>query len=82
MAYHFANKAWEDYLNSEKNDKKKIESIIKDLIRGNKIAHAEPLKHDLSGFWSVHINKKDRLVYKLENETLFIINCKGHYGDK
>lgn len=30
----------------------------------------------------MYINKKDRLVYKLEGETLFIINCKGHYGDK
>jgi len=82
MAYHFANKAWEDYLNSEKNDKKKIESMIKDLVRGNKIAHAEQLTHDLAGFSSAHINKKDRLVYKLEGETLYIINCKGHYGDK
>ena len=82
MGYNFADKAWEDYQNSEKNDKKKIDKLLKEIRRGNRIAHAEALKHELSGYYSVHINDKDRLIYQLKGETVMIINCRGHYDDK
>ncbi|MFA9189613.1 Txe/YoeB family addiction module toxin [Flavobacterium sp. FBOR7N2.3] len=48
------------------------------------IGNPEALKHELSGFWSREINKKDRLIYKVEEEivTVFIIAAMGHYSDK
>ena len=73
MGYNFEDKAWEDYQNTEKNDKKKIDKMLKEIRRGNRIAHAEALKHELSGYYSADINKKDRLIYKLQGETVMIL---------
>ena len=44
----------------------------------------EPLKYQLSGFWSREINKKDRFIYRVEEDvvTVFIISAMGHYSDK
>lgn len=39
----------------------------------------EPLKHNLSGLWSRRINKEHRLVYEVENDTVFILSAFGHY---
>ena len=64
---------------------KKINQLIKDIIRnGNTgIGHPEPLKHELSGYWSREIDEKNRLVYKiLDNGNVLIAHCKGHYKDK
>ncbi|MDR3694285.1 type II toxin-antitoxin system YoeB family toxin [Mucilaginibacter sp.] len=42
------------------------------------------MKFDLSGFWSRQINKKDRLIYTIEDNivTVTIVSAKGHYSDK
>ena len=82
MGYHFDDNAWEDYKDAEKADKKKIDKLLKEIRRGNLIAHAEPLKHELSGYFSAHINEKDRLIYKLQDDTVMILSCRGHYDDK
>jgi len=82
MGYNFEDKAWEDYKNAEKRDKKKIDDLLKEIRRGNQVAHAEALKHELSGYYSVHINEKDRLIYRLKKMTVNILSCKGHYKDK
>ena len=42
----------------------------------------EPLKGDLSGFWSVRIDVKNRLVFRINGDLLEIVQCKTHYGDK
>ncbi|MEM0995107.1 MAG: Txe/YoeB family addiction module toxin [Bacteroidota bacterium] len=42
----------------------------------------EPLKGDLSGFWSKRINDKHRMIYKVEEGILYIISFYGHYDDK
>lgn len=42
----------------------------------------EPLKDSNVGEWSRRINEKDRLVYMVKNESIIIIQCKGHYNDK
>ena len=39
----------------------------------------EPLKHNLSGMWSRRINKEHRLIYEVEENTVFILSAKGHY---
>ena len=79
--------AWEDYLYWQTQDKKtlkKINKLIDDIERnGNDgIGHPEPLKYELSGFWSREIDEKNRLVYRIENGMLEIAECRNHYGDK
>lgn len=54
-----------------------IEAILKDPYNG--IGKPEPLKFQLSGKWSRRIDKKNRLIYLIENDTIFIYSCKGHY---
>lgn len=76
--------AWEDYLYWQQNDKKtlkKINELIKDIGRTPfiGIGSPEPLKHHLSGWWSRRINLEDRLVYKIDNDSVFILQCRKHY---
>jgi len=79
--------AWDDYLYWQTQDKKtlkKINSLLKDIDRnGYKCkGKPEPLKGNLSGYWSVHINEKDRLVFKIEGGAIEIAQCRTHYDDK
>jgi toxin YoeB len=48
------------------------------------IGKPEALKHQLSGFWSREINKKDRIIYKVDEDivTVFVIAAMGHYSEK
>jgi toxin YoeB len=39
----------------------------------------EPLKHNLTGMWSRRINRLHRLVYEVDQDTVFILSAKGHY---
>lgn len=76
--------AWEDCCQWQQSDKataKRINALIKDARRDpfNGIGKPEPLKHDLTGLWSRRINETDRLTYKLVNDVLVILACKGHY---
>jgi toxin YoeB len=61
---------------------KKITNLIKDIARTpyTGLGKPEPLKYELSGYWSREITQEHRLVYKVENETIEIISCKFHYG--
>jgi len=84
----FAPRAWKEYVEWQDEDRrtlKKINKLINDIHRnGNAgIGHPEPLKGDLSGFWSREIDEKNRLVYKIaDNKDVEVIQCKGHYDDK
>lgn len=82
----FSEKAWEQYIYWQLNDKetlKKINTLIKDINRNGVskgLGKAEPLKYRKA--WSRRINHEHRLVYKIdENNNLVIISCKGHYED-
>lgn len=39
----------------------------------------EPLKHNLTGYWSRRINLEHRLIYKVVEDTILIYSAKGHY---
>lgn len=83
----FERRAWNEYIYWQSQDKKtlkKINSLLKSLQRDNQeiIGKAEKLKVDLSGCCSLRINSKDRLVYRIKDEQIQIIECKGHYYDK
>ena len=81
------DEAWEDYLYWQNHDKrtlKRINKLIQDIERnGYKgIGKPEPLKHDLSGYWSVQIDEKNRLVFRISDNNLEIAQCGSHYRDK
>ena len=77
--------AWKDYLswqNQDKNTLKRINELIKDTTRNpfDGIGKPEALKGNLSGFYSRRINSEHRLVYAVDETTIYIIACKGHYN--
>lgn len=77
--------AWEDYLYWQVNDKKnlkRINQLVKEISRNpfDGIGKAEPLKGNLSGFWSRRIDEANRLVYAVKDNTVIIISCRGHYN--
>ena len=79
--------AWEDYLYWQKQDKKtlkKINALLQDIGRNgyNGIGKPEPLKGELSGFWSVRIDDKNRMVFRIEGGKLEITQCGSHYRDR
>ena len=83
----WTDEAWNDYLYWQTQDKKtlkRINQLIQDIERnGNDgIGKPEPLKHDLSGWWSRHIDDKHRLIYRIENNKIIIAHCRTHYGNK
>ncbi|MBF4466918.1 Toxin YoeB [compost metagenome] len=65
---------------------KKIAKILEELSETpfEGVGKPEALKHNFSGFWSREINKKDRLIYSVEEEivTVVVISAMGHYSDK
>lgn len=78
------DEAWEDYLYWQTQDKKtlrRINLLLKDIERGcfDGLGKPEPLKEELSGFWSRRIDETNRLVYRIRNGVLEILSCKGHY---
>ena len=62
---------------------KRIIKLIEDISRnGNEgIGKPEPLVGDLAGFWSRRINEKDRLIYKIEGNSVYILACRYHYDN-
>ncbi len=80
----FHEDAWADYLYWQATDRamiKRIHVLIEDIQRSafEGIGKPEPLRHGLSGFWSRRIDEEHRLVYKVENRTLIIAQCRYHY---
>lgn len=76
----------EHYKTGNQASIKKIAKILIELSETpfEGIGNPEALKYQLSGFWSREINKKDRLIYKVEEDivTVFVIAAMGHYSDK
>ena len=77
--------AWEEYLYWQTQDKKtlnKINRLLRDIDREgyNCTGKPEPLKEDLSGYWSVRIDEKNRLVFRIVDEQIEIYQCGTHYG--
>ncbi len=76
--------AWEDYIYWQGIDKKvvlKINALIKECQRSpfEGTGKPEPLRENLSGFWSRRINSEHHLVYKVEDDILYIAQCRYHY---
>ena len=79
--------AWEDYLYWQTQDKKtlkKINSLIKDIDRNGYhcTGKPEPLSGNLAGFWSLRIDGKNRIVFRINGKEIEIVQCRTHYGEK
>lgn len=84
MKILFSERAWEDYLYWQQTDKKmlnRVNNLIKDIQRNphSGIGKPEPLKHGLSGYWSRRIDDEHRILYKIENDTLSLVQIRYHY---
>jgi len=85
-----SDKAKKDLLaiqtSGDKASIKKVEQIISELYLHPETGTGKPerLKFDLTGYWSRRINKKDRLIYFIQNEmvTVTVVSALGHYSDK
>lgn len=79
--------AWEDYLYWQTQDKKtikKINNLLKDIDRNGYQCTGRPeaLSGNYSGFWSVKIDDKNRIVFRIIDSNIEIVQCGSHYKDK
>ena len=84
MKVKFAENAWEDYLYWQKRDKKvlkRINLLIKEIQRDPDagVGSPEKLKHSFSGYSSRRINREHRMVYKVVDDVLFVVQLRYHY---
>ena len=84
--YVFVPEAWEQYLYWQGQDKKTlkrinilIEAASREPFQG--LGKPEPLKGNLSGYWSRRVSDAHRLVYRVTDTELVIVACRFHYGD-
>lgn len=80
----WTNEAWADYIYWQSQDRKtlkRINRIIEDTKRTpfKGIGKPEPLRENLSGFWSRRIDDTNRLVYIVDKKYITIISCRYHY---
>ena len=80
----FVKKAWEDYVYWQQTDKstlKRINLLIKETQHTpfSGVGKPEPLKFNMASCWSRRIDTEHRLVYKIQNEMLIILQCRYHY---
>jgi toxin YoeB len=84
MIIAFSDRAWSQYLHWQDHDRKllrKINSLIKECsctpFEGT--GKPEPLKAELSGWWSRRIDQEHRLIYRIHDGRLEIAQCRYHY---
>jgi len=82
----FAPKAFEQFNDWAAQDKKihrKILTLINEILREpfTGLGKSEPLKHELSGYWSRRITDEHRLVYEVTDTEIIILSCRFHYDD-
>jgi len=87
MIKSWDDEAWEDYLYWQTQDKKtlkRINALLKDIERNGfvGIGKPEPLTGNLSGYWSRRIDEYNRIVYRIKDDRIEIIQCGTHYRDK
>ncbi len=86
MRLLWEDRAWEDYLYWQMQDKKtlkRINLLINDMKRTpfEGIGKPEPLRGSLSGYWSRRIDETNRIVYFWKDNVIYVISCRGHYED-
>ncbi len=84
MKILFTPEARDDYLWWQQNDRatlKRLNRLVEDICRNGYegIGKPEPLRQNLSGFWSRRITTEHRIVYAVEADTVQIVACRTHY---
>ncbi len=83
----FEGKTWEVYEQLREQNKKQHQQlckILKEMLRNDPtqgLGKPEPLKHQFSGLWSRRLSQKDRLVYRFDDNSIFVFAIGGHYED-
>ena len=84
MTLHFTLEAWEEYQYWQSTDRKRLNRLnrlIRETLRTPYagIGKPEPLKRNLDSYWSRRIDAEHRLIYKVEDDALWIVQCRHHY---
>ena len=84
IAVSWTDIAWDEYLSWQKEDKKivdEINGLIGECRRNpfKGTGKPEPLKGNLTGFWSRRITREHRLVYLPEDGGIYVVSCRYHY---
>ena len=84
MKLVFSRHAWEDYLYWQTTDRqivRRINALIERIRRSpfKGIGKPEPLKNRLAGYWSRRIDSEHRLVYRIEGESIYIVQARYRY---
>ncbi|MGD9888036.1 MAG: Txe/YoeB family addiction module toxin [Halothiobacillaceae bacterium] len=83
----FEGHTWEIYEALRSTDKilhKKLCQVLKEMLRGDPatgLGKPEPLRHNLSGLWSRRLSHADRLIYRFDETSIYIMAIGGHYED-
>ena len=87
MIFCFHQEAWKDYLYWQQHDKKvlkRLNQLLKDIARNPDDQHGlgkpERLKGDLSGYLSRRITDEHRLVFKIIDDKIIVVQCRFHYS--
>lgn len=87
MGVAWDDSAWEDYLWWRANDRKvlkRINLLLRDIRRSGDdgMGRPEPLRFQLSGYWSRRITSEHQLVYRVDDEgDIHVTACRHHYGE-
>ena len=84
MILSFSREGWEDYVEWQRVDPKiakRVNAILSDMMRSpyEGIGKPEPLRQQLSGWWSRRIDQKHRIVYRVSEDTILVAECRDHY---
>ena len=83
----FEGNTWETYEALRLGDKllhKKLCQILKEMLRGDPatgMGKPEPLRHGLSGLWSRRLSQRDRVIYRFDDQAIYVLAIGGHYDD-
>lgn len=81
----FEGNSWAVYEELREKDKvlhKALCKLLKEMLRADPatgLGKPEQLRHNLTGFWSRRISQKDRLIYKFDDEYIYVFAIGGHY---
>ncbi len=74
--------AYERLRTKDKRLHKNLCTILREMLRSDPAVGTgkpEMLRHNLSGFWSRRLSQKDRLIYKFDEDSIYIFAIGGHY---
>ena len=86
MRLTWLSNGWKDYLYWQEHERKILQranELIRDAFLNpfTGIGKPEPLRNHLKGWWSRRITQECRLIYRVEGESLLIMQCRFHYED-